>query len=264
MRFAIHPDATSQRRWELPEVWLRFILALFGLALAFAAALFSTVSRESGSVWTTVILAGTALVLATLVGLGTVPYLARRVMVERIRDAIDYDVTRAGVAYIVITLVIGIAALNTGNNLLYIIVAAMISAILSSGIISAMVLRGLELDIRMPEQVFAGRTVLGRVVVSNPSRWRPSFSLRAVASKRTPRKTWRWEPYIFSWPLRRPPEKQWFQLPDRRLRRVAETLPPGIMEKSAYFPFIGPKSEVTAEIEMRFAKREDIRKKASD
>ena len=255
MRFAIHPDATSQRRWELPEVWLRFILALFGLALAFAAALFSTVSRESGSVWTTVILAGTALVLATLVGLGTVPYLARRVMVERIRDAIDYDVTRAGVAYIVITLVIGIAALNTGNNLLYIIVAAMISAILSSGIISAMVLRGLELDIRMPEQVFAGRTVLGRVVVSNPSRWRPSFSLRAVASKRTPRKTWRWEPYIFSWPLRRPPEKQWFQLPDRRLRRVAETLPPGIMEKSAYFPFIGPKSEVTAEIEMRFAKR---------
>jgi len=255
MRFAIHSEGSSQRRWELPEVWLRFILALFGLALAFAAALFSTVSRESGSVWTTVILAGTALVLATLVGLGTVPYLARRVMVERIRDAIDYDVTRAGVAYIVITLVIGIAALHTGNNLLYIIVAAMISAILASGIISAMVLRGLELDIRMPEQVFAGRTVLGRVVVSNPSRWRPSFSLRAVASKRTPRKTWRWEPYIFSWPLRRPPEKQWFQLPDRRLRRVTETLPPGIMEKSAYFPFIGPKSEVTAEIEMRFAKR---------
>mgnify|MGYP001042117279 CR=1 FL=1 len=130
MRSAIHSETSPQRRWELPEVWLRFILALFGLALAFAAALFSTVSRESGSVWTTVILAGTALVLATLVGLGTVPYLARRVMVERIRDAIDYDVTRAGVAYIVITLVIGIAALNTGNNLLYIIVAAMIFALL--------------------------------------------------------------------------------------------------------------------------------------
>jgi uncharacterized protein (DUF58 family) len=245
----------SRRRWEIPEIWVRFLLALVGLALAFAAALFSTVSRESGNVWTTVILAATALLLAALVGLATVPYLARRVMVERFRDAIDYDVTRAGVVYILITLVIGIAALNTGNNLLYIIVAAMISAILASGIVSAMVLRGLELDVRIPEQVFAGRPVLGRVVVHNPSRWRPSFSVRAVASKRTARKSWRWEPYVFSLPLHRPPGRQWFRLPDRRLRRVTEALPPGIMEKSAYFPFIAPKSEVMAEIEMRFAKR---------
>ena len=255
MRNGVHSESPSRRRWEIPEVWLRFLLALFGLALAFAAALFSTVSRESGNVWATLILAGTALLLATLVGIGTLPYLARRVMVERIRDAIDYDVTRAGIVYVVITLVIGIAALNTGNNLLYIIVAAMISAILASGIISAMVLRGLELDVRMPEQVFAGRPVLGRVVVHNPSRWRPSFSVRVVASKRVARKSWRWEPYVFSWPLRRPPEQQWFQLPDRRLRRVAELPPPGIMEKAAYFPFIAPKADVTAEIEMRFAKR---------
>ena len=248
-------SAHSGRPWEIPEIWVRFLLALIGLALAFTAALFSTVSRDSGNVWATVALAATALLLATLVGLATVPYLARRVMVERIRDAIDYDVTRAGIVYVVITLVIGIAALNTGNNLLYIIVAAMISAILASGIVSAMVLRGLELDVRMPEQVFAGRSVLGRVIVRNPSKWRPSFSVRVVASKRSAGKKWRWEPYVFSWPLRRPPEQQWFTLPDRRLRRVSEPMPPGILEKSAYFPFIAPRSEGAAEIEMRFAKR---------
>ena len=113
--------------------------------------LFSTVSRDAGNVWATVILASTSLVLATLVGLVTVPYLARRVAVERLRESFDFDVTRAGIIYVLVTLVIGIAALNTGNNLLYIVVAAMLAAILVSGVVSAWVLRWLELDVRLPE-----------------------------------------------------------------------------------------------------------------
>lgn len=240
---------------EIPEVWIRFFVGILGLGLAFVAALFSTVSRESGNVWATVILSGIALLLATLVGLTTVPYLARRVMMERVRNAIDYDVTRPGIVYVLITLVIGIAALNTGNNLLYIIVASLIAAILASGIISALMLRFLELDIRIPEQVFAGRPIIGRVLVRNVSRWCPSFSVRVVATKRTKKKHWIWEPYLFVWPLRRPPERQWFQLPDRRLRRVVDPVTPGIMDKSAYFPFIGRASEAFVEIEMKFAKR---------
>jgi len=51
------------------------------------------------------------------VGLTTVPYLARRVVASRVREAMDYDVTRAGMIYILISVVIGIAAINTGNNL---------------------------------------------------------------------------------------------------------------------------------------------------
>src|SRR5438876_7528040 len=117
------------------EVWVKFLLALLGLGLAFAAALFSTVSRDAGNVWGTVILASAALVLATWVGLVTVPYLARRVALERLRETFDFEVTRAGVIYVLVTLVIGIAALNTGNNLLYIVVAAMLAAILVSGIV---------------------------------------------------------------------------------------------------------------------------------
>ena len=143
------------------EVWIKFLLALLGLGLAFATALFSTVSRDAGNLWATLILASTSLVLATLVGLVTVPYLARRVAVERMRESFDYDVTRAGIIYALVTLVIGIAALNTGNNLLYIVVAAMLAAILVSGVVSAWVLRWLELDVRLPEHVFAGRPVAG-------------------------------------------------------------------------------------------------------
>src|ERR1700693_4694176 len=63
---------------DIPEVWLRFLLALAGLVLAFGAALFSSVSRESGNLWATLILASAALLLATIGGFTTVPYLARR------------------------------------------------------------------------------------------------------------------------------------------------------------------------------------------
>jgi uncharacterized protein (DUF58 family) len=241
------------------EVWVKFLLALVGLGLAFATALFSTVSRDAGNLWATLILASTSLVLATLVGLVTVPYLARRVAVERLRESFDYDVTRAGILYVLVTLVIGIAALNTGNNLLYIVVAAMLAAILVSGIVSAWVLRYLELDVRLPEHVFAGRPVMGRIVLNNPRRLLPSFSVRVVSThkrKKKVSKQWQWEATTFAFPFNRPAEQQWLRLPDRRLRRVTVLPPPpGIFQGMAYFPFVPPQSEASADLELRFDQR---------
>jgi len=154
---------------DIPEVWVRFLLAIVGLTLAFGAALFSTVSRESGNLWATLVLASAALLLAVVVGLTTVPYLARRVAGAGLRDAFDYEVTKVGIVYVAIVLVIGIAALNTGNNLLYIVVAAMLAAILISGFASAIVLRGLQLDVRLPEHVFAGRDARQNRVAKSPA-----------------------------------------------------------------------------------------------
>ena len=241
------------------EVWIKFLLALAGLALAFTAALFSTVSRDAGNVWATVILASVSLVLATLVGLVTVPYLARRVAVERLRESFDYNVTRAGIVYVLVTLVIGIAALNTGNNLLYIVVAAMLAAIVVSGYVSAVVLRQLELDIHLPDHVFAGRPVLGRILLRNPRRVLPSFSIRVVSARKRrgkPAKQWQWENSTFAFPFNRSAEEQWLRLPDRRLRRVALVPPPpGIFQGMAYFPFLPAKSETTADLELKFDRR---------
>jgi uncharacterized protein (DUF58 family) len=242
---------------EHADLWLKFLLALVGLALAFAAALFSTVSRESGNVWATLILASAALILATLVGLTTVPHLARRVAVKSLRDAVDYEVTRAGIIYVIGTLLIGIAALNTGNNLLYIVVAAMLAAILVSGIVSALVLRDLQLDVRLPEHVFAGRPVLGRILLLNPRRRLPSFSIHVVPSKRKKAVSqWLWEPATFGFPPKRPPEQQWVRLPDRRVRRIVhDGSTPGIFDGSAYFPYVAPQTELSADLELRFQRR---------
>lgn len=243
--------------FEIPEIWKRFLLALLGLLLAFAAALFSTVARESGSLWTTVILASIALMLAVVVGLTTVPYLARRVAGGRVRDAFNYDVTGVGIIYVVTVLLIGVAALNTGNNLLYVIVAAMLAAMLVSGAASAMVLRRLELDIRLPEQVFAGRPTLSKIVIRNRRRWLPSFSISVVPLKQKPSAQWQWVPTTFAFPPRQPAAKQWVRLPDRQLRRVTEAaaIPPGIFSESAYFPYIPAAAELTAELELCFPRR---------
>src|SRR5260221_7118566 len=243
-------------RLGLSQVWVRFLVAIAGLMLAFATALFSTVAGEAGSVWGTVILASVALLLATLVGLTTVPYLARRVVATRVREAMDYDVTRAGMIYILISVVIGIAAINTGNNLLYVVVAALLSAILVSGIASALVLRSLTLDVHLPEHVFAGRPMLARLLLRNASSWLPSFSVRVVPAKRKNNKErWRWEASTFAWPRNRAPQKQWLRLPDRRLRRVREEAEKPILQESVYFPFLAPGQELRADLEISFPAR---------
>lgn len=244
-------------RLEAVDIWFKFLLALIGLALAFAAAIFSTVSRESGNIWATLILASAALILATLVGLTTVPHLARRVVIARLRNVIDYEVTGVGMIYAISTLLIGIAALNTGNNLLYIIVAAMLAAMVVSGIVSAVVLRDLELDVRLPDHVFAGKPVLGRILLHNPRRWLPSFSIHVVPSKkRKPGKSWSWEPAVFGFPPKRPPEQQWVRLPDRRVRRIVnDGSMPGLFEGYAYFPYLPADAELSADLELRFQRR---------
>jgi uncharacterized protein (DUF58 family) len=245
------------------EVWAKFLLALVGLGLAFAAALFSTVSRDAGNLWGTVILASISLLLAALVGLVTVPYLARRVAMERLRETFNYEVTRAGVVYVLVTLVIAIAALNTGNNLLYIVVAAMLAAILVSGLVSALVLRWLELDVRLPEHVFAGRAVAGRIVLRNPHRFLPSFSVQVVSArpkKKKPVKEWKWESATFAFPFNRPRDQQWVRLPDRRVRRVPVSPGlPGIFEGMAYFPYLPPHAERSADLEVKFEERGQYR-----
>ena len=249
--------APSPRLGGISEVWVRFLGAILGLGLAFGLALFSTVSRESGNLWGTLILASLALLLAVVVGLTTVPYLARRVASVRLRDALDYEVTRFGLIYVAIVLVIGIAALNTGNNLLYIVVAAMLAAIIVSGFASAAVLRRLELDVRLPEHVFAQRAVPGRILVRNAGRWMPSFSISVVPlNKDKAGKRWRWEQTTFAFPAKRPPKRQWIRMKDWRVRRAtAGPVRPGILQGPAYFPYLPVRSELAADLQLCFDRR---------
>ncbi len=235
------------------EAWLRFGLSVVGLALAFFAALLSTVARESGNLAATTLFAGTALVLAGAVGWTTVPYLTRRVARGRFRNAFNYEVTKEGIAYLGVALIIGIAALNTNNNLLFIVLAAMLAAIAVSGFASAAVLRGLELEVVLPETTFASRPIVARVRLVNPRRWIPAFSVSlAVAKKKKKKLTWEWKKTEFVFPKQR----GWLRLPDYTLRRKRPAAkPPQIFEKPVYFTYIPASTTAEAQVELKFPRR---------
>ena len=236
------------------EAWLRFFLAVAGLVLAFTAAVFSSAAREAGNLTATAIFASLALFLAAFVGIATVPFLARRVVARRVREALHYELTREGLAYLGVALVIGIAALNTGNNLLFIVLAAMLAAIVVSGLASAAVLRGLELEIFMPRNAFAHRAVAVRVRVSNPRLWFPAFSVKVMSPVEQKKKKpgWEWQKTEFIFPRRR----KWFRLPDYTLRRKSP--PPRrhkVLSRAVYFPFVAARNSADVELDLVFPRR---------
>ena len=132
----------------------------------------------------------------------------------------------------------------------------MLAAIVVSGIASSICLRGLELELKVPEHIFAGTDVLATVCVHNPRRWIPSLSVSAVPiEKQKERLRWRWVATTFPVPPWRPPEKQWLQLPDRKLRRVTVGEPSGVFHEAAYFPLVLPGTRLQAEVTLKFRKR---------
>jgi uncharacterized protein (DUF58 family) len=236
------------------EAWQRFFLAVAGLALAFTAAVFSSVARERGNMLATAVFATTALLLSGVVGLVTVPFLARRVAAARMKDALDFELTREGMVYLGLTLVIIVAALNTGNNLLFIVVGAMLAVFGVSGIASAADLRGLELDVIVPRNAFATRPVQVRVNLINPRLWMPAFSVKVFSQidKKKKKRGWEWSKTEFSFPRK----KKWLRLPDYVLRK--KELSPfqaKILTRPVYFTFVGPRSEAGIDLELAFPRR---------
>ena len=63
--------------------------------------------------------------------------------------------TRAGWCFIAIIFGVGFAALNTGNNLLYMVLALMLAFLVLSGLLSETSLRGIRIDRRLPNEFFA-------------------------------------------------------------------------------------------------------------
>ena len=85
--------------------------------------------------------------------------------------------TRIGWQYIGLTLIVGFAAINTANNLLYLIFGLMLSFITTSGILSELTLRKISLKRRFPKHLFAGQTAPVALDVMNAKKRIASLSL---------------------------------------------------------------------------------------
>ncbi|RUM31095.1 MAG: DUF58 domain-containing protein [Aquifex sp.] len=90
-------------------------------------------------------------------------------------------VNRSGQLLILLTIFLGVAAANTANNGLYIVVSFLLAGMLISGLISLYNLKGIEIRLKFPEEVFAQTPTLATLNLRKKTKF-PSFLVR-VSSK---------------------------------------------------------------------------------
>ncbi|MBI4461216.1 MAG: DUF58 domain-containing protein [Acidobacteria bacterium] len=215
--------------------WKKFASAMMALGMAFLLAIYSSVFAQQGRLIPTAICASLALLLAGYVALTAVPYLARRTRLEWLRISIDYRLTREGVFFIVFIFILAIAGLNTGNNLLYLILASLLAAILMSGVLSLAVLTGIELEVLLPAHVFARRPVPAGIHLVNRKKFIPSFSILLTGTAGEAAK-------------------------GKNKKRKNQSLAPAaesrcILQHPLYFPFLPAGRSITRSVELQFPTR---------
>lgn len=85
--------------------------------------------------------------------------------------------TREGKYYLGITLGVGFAAINTGNNLLYLLLGMLLSLIVVSSVMSELSLRQLTVTRRLPMRAQVGRAHLVEIEVFNHKKRIPSYAI---------------------------------------------------------------------------------------
>ncbi|MBI4000561.1 MAG: DUF58 domain-containing protein [Nitrospira defluvii] len=86
--------------------------------------------------------------------------------------------TTEGTRFLLLTLAVGVAAVNTGNNLFYLLLAMMLSLIVLSGLLSEQCVRRLEFHRHLPEYLFANEPATVTLWIANRKSRVPSVSLR--------------------------------------------------------------------------------------
>jgi uncharacterized protein (DUF58 family) len=224
----VNVASTFAQLWakaERPAV-RAFFLSLAALSVALLLALYSGAAAEIGQMALASASALAALVLAAWVAVTLVPVLARRTPLRWISYKMEYKVSREGWIYVGGILLVALAALNTGNNLLFLILSCLIAIILMSGILSSVTLSGVEMHLELPEHIFAGQPVRATVELQNEKLTLPSFSLRLEAIT---------------------------------ARKDAAT---AILETPVYFPYIPKHDRVKQSVPMTFPRRGVYRQEA--
>ena len=88
--------------------------------------------------------------------------------------------TPEGTKLILFTFAVGLAAINTGNNLLYLLLAMLLSLIIISGLLSEQSLKRLDVRRHLPDYLFANQPTTVSVSIANRKLRIPSFSLRVM------------------------------------------------------------------------------------
>ncbi len=151
-----------------------FLGTAAGLGLSLIGALYSAALEREGRAGLASFFALLALALAGVSGCWIIRALLRRSL-ARMQEG--YSWTRGGALYVAIAGVIAAAAFNTGNNLLYLILAILLAGFAVSVLLTKWVLDRLEIAIDVPDHVFARQETPAYLTLRNRKRWVPSYSI---------------------------------------------------------------------------------------
>ena len=122
---AASASSVVTRWWQTRDRpgWKHFAIAMVTLSAAMLLALYSAAVAEQGRVLAAGLAAAGSLLMAGWVAIAIVPRLARRTSLRWLIYQVDYKLTREGAVYLGAIFLLVLAALNTGNNLLFLVLA---------------------------------------------------------------------------------------------------------------------------------------------
>jgi uncharacterized protein (DUF58 family) len=167
-------------------MWKSFMSSIGLLAIAMMAALYSSNAARDGRGVAAGLSAILALIIAIWVGVKFVPRLASHVDWEWLPFLTRYHITREGWIYFGTLVVVAFAAINTSNNLLYIVLSALLAVVVLSAFMSALNFKSVRTSLRIPSHCYAGETFPITVQVRNEKTLFPTFSISFEPAKESP------------------------------------------------------------------------------
>jgi uncharacterized protein (DUF58 family) len=162
----------------------RFVLVVSILTMvAIGAALISAIAGQFGEYQLASFGLKAAIGLALIIIIYIVPKLARTMRLEYLRSEYSIHIPNTGLLFCAVILIVAILALSSGNNLLYLVLAVLLSTMFISWILSRLNLGRIKVAIRYPDHIFVDEEVPFEVAVTSCKRLIPAFSIAVGMSE---------------------------------------------------------------------------------
>ena len=165
-------------RWFGIKNVREFFWSGFFLATALLLAILSQIAEEDGERYAATFLAILSLIFAFIVCVTLVPKLVVRIKLDFLNSLQSFRFTQRGAFFVLIILVIALSTLNTGNNLLILILSVLLASLVVSGLVSNLVLHDLKISLTIPNSIHARQKALFFFDLRNLKKFFPSFALR--------------------------------------------------------------------------------------
>ncbi len=160
---------------DLRNLFFGTVIILSGLALA----ALTLIAHQTGNQSLAGIAAAASLGFVLLILVFVVPPLARSASAEAAQMDLPVEITGGGGIFFILLLIVSFAAWNTGNNLLFIVLSFLLSALIIAFLVGTLCLRKLDVKMRFPEAIYAEEPTPIMVSLHNRKRLFPTFSVVA-------------------------------------------------------------------------------------